>query len=82
MPKYTEEENKFWSDLLLNWINNRVKKKCNICGRWIHARSKSGRDHFFGKTHPHKNVYEIFSPIPLDSRTLIKDKDGILRPHI
>jgi len=72
MPKFTEPEKDFW-EIMFKYANKKGSKLyCNICHRKIRSGTKEAHDHFFGKSHPNNNIYEIFSPVPLESRTLLR----------
>jgi hypothetical protein len=81
MPKYTKEENLFWT-MMLKYANKKGSKLlCYICGRHIRSGTKQAHDHFFGITHPDNNIYEIFSPIGIPDYMLVPDpKTGIPLP--
>lgn len=67
MPKYTKEENQFWT-MMLHYANSgKQKLYCNICHRRIRSQTKQAHDHFFGITHPDNNIYEIFSPTAIST---------------
>ena len=78
MPKYSIPEAKFFVDMM-HWANSKRRAlKCNICGKRVKSHTQEGYDHYFGISHPGKNIYEIFSPIPLESRTRLR-MDGVER---
>jgi hypothetical protein len=82
MPKFSEKENQFWT-MMLHYANNgKQKLYCNICHRKIRSQTKECHNHFFGKSHPNKNIYEIFSPVEIPDYVLIPDsKTGVPLPE-
>ena len=72
MPKFTEAEVEFWT-MIMHWANGDDFLTCNICDMILVAGTKESHDHFFGKTHPDNNIYEIFSMVPIPMTELIVD---------
>jgi hypothetical protein len=73
MPKYTEDEKEFWTMMLKYANSGKQKLYCNICHRKIRSQTKQAHDHFFGKTHPDNNIYEIFSDVEIPMTELVVD---------
>lgn len=80
MVKYSPQEADFWQAMLM-WANGSpYYMACNICNKYMSAKSKNGQNHFFGRAHPDKNIYEIFSPVPIDTTTYVRDGRGGVKP--
>ncbi len=73
MPKFTPQENLFWTMMLKYANSGKQKLYCNICHRKIRSQTKQAHDHFFGITHPNNNIYEIFSSVPIADYELVPD---------
>jgi hypothetical protein len=81
MPKFLPEENIFWTMMLKYANSGKQKLYCNICHRMIRSQTNQAHDHFFGKSHPQNNIYEIFSPVEIPDYELVPDpKTGVPLP--
>lgn len=70
MPKFNEQENQFWTQLMHD-CNADKPRMCYVCNNEIPA----GEQFRHNVAHPGKNMYEVWSPVPIDTTTRLRILD-------